>query len=484
MQQVSALRIVWTNAYNHQILPRRYPFPDVSIADLSVPDLERKIVHAYRLGSWWSSAESSHSAAFESEFDATNGTPVSDLRFVPGHEGKWLLSVSKGIWSSISLWELSETRGAPPLKRFEWSSPNCRVQSFLVNGDTASDATLAVSLHHEGYISIHNDLLSSTTRRRQAHVEILSLREDEGFRSICTIDSGLRPCYFHGDILVLCDFSDLSLITNWRTRASALLQPPQQPGMQTGMASMRDRGIQVVCTASTILVVRGRSITLFPRPPLTTGPPAVHAPLTKHSFGWVDGVVVAPIVDPPINSDSSLAPPLSILIRPEPDDPWAPAAHHALHLYVLRPASAASTPTSPPPTPYVFPPAHLARLPSTRGSLQCRDLHLGAWGTAVWVEPRDRSAAGLLHEQAGVEVVRRDERVVCARFRGVDGDLLDAPGLEVNSLDVPREAQARTLRTNVLNDWTALDYDEVQGVVAMGSARGRVVVCEFVGGAV
>lgn len=238
MQQVSALRIVWTNAYKQQILPRRYPFPDVSIEDLSVPDLERKILHAYRLGSWWSSEESSRSVAFESEFDATNGTPVSDVRFVPGHEGKWLLSVSKGIWSSISLWELSDTHGVPPLKRFEWSPPNCRVQSFLVNGDTASDATLAVSLYHEGYVSIHNDLLTSTTRRSRAHVEILSLREDEGFRSICTIDWDLRPCYFHGDILVLCDLCDLSLIINWKTSASAVLQPPQQSGMYASMLSM------------------------------------------------------------------------------------------------------------------------------------------------------------------------------------------------------------------------------------------------------
>ncbi|KAF8213929.1 hypothetical protein K438DRAFT_1802538 [Mycena galopus ATCC 62051] len=459
MHKISELRIVWANAY-HKILHLRYPFPaEVAVDALSVPDLERHVRHSSLLASRWLS-DTPPCCDVYCEFDATNGTPVSALRFVPGHEGAWIIAVSKSIWSIIALWELSAS-GAPPLKRFEWSRRDCLLQNFVLNGDKTTDVTLAVSV----------------IRSRGTYVDILSIHEELGFRSLGRIDSALTPVYFYGDVLVLCDPIDMSVVMNWKTGASAILRRPQDAS-QTAM-TLNDRCIQVMFCRAGILIVRERSLTLFPNPSLTIDPPVVHAPLAVHSFGWVDGVAVATIlgsntVDPNLRPP----PPLSILIRPEPDDPWAADDDHELDLYVLHPEPAFPLSTT---RPYTFPPAHTARVPSTRGSLQCNALRLGAHGTAVWVEPQDRSATGLLDDPYGAPVAhRRNERLVCAVFPGplFRGGAAESPDLDSGADAAPKPilVRGRALRANELNNWKALDYDEVRGRVVIGSTRGRITV--------
>jgi len=81
-------------------------------------------------------------------FDATSSTPVSDLRFVPGHDGKWLLTVSRGIWSVITLWDI----GDGLRKMLEWSPREALFDGFALNTDPDSEATLAVSIVEEGSV--------------------------------------------------------------------------------------------------------------------------------------------------------------------------------------------------------------------------------------------------------------------------------------------------------------------------------------------
>ncbi|KAJ7733040.1 hypothetical protein B0H16DRAFT_172886, partial [Mycena metata] len=269
MHKISGLRIVWTNACNHHILPPYYPFPNVQIEELTVPELEHCVRDAYSLASRWLSLNSISPGAY-SDFDATNGTPVSDLRFVPGYDGNWLLAVSSGIWSIIALWELRD-EGRTATKRWEWSRRNCTLRSFAMNDDQSSNALLALSV----------------VRGSEPHVEILSLNVQTGFRSLGTIDSALNPVYFHGDILVLCDPIDVSIVTNWKTGASAVLRRPEDASPTD--ISLNDRCIRVIFSTGCILVIRARSLTLFPNPPLTKDP-MTYAPLAVHSFGWVYGV--------------------------------------------------------------------------------------------------------------------------------------------------------------------------------------------------
>jgi hypothetical protein len=237
---VSELHIVWNNACKHQILIPGYPFPtDVDINALSAPDLERHVRRASLLAAQWISEEPLRCGVL-SEFDATNGTPVSELRFVPGHAGNWIIAVSKSIWSIIAVWELSDS-GDPPIKRFEWSRRDCLLQNFVLNDDDTADAVLAVSVIQERcavalgfFISFPHNHGSHT------HVEIMFIHQELGFCSVGTINSALTPVYFHGDLVVLCDAVDVSVIINWRSGASALLQRPQDAAQTAAISLVSD----------------------------------------------------------------------------------------------------------------------------------------------------------------------------------------------------------------------------------------------------
>ncbi|KAJ6614970.1 hypothetical protein B0H10DRAFT_2261099, partial [Mycena sp. CBHHK59/15] len=461
IKQISELRIVWTNACNHQILPRRFPFPDIALEELTVPQLERHTRHAYRLASRWLSLGGSPTTPISVgsfEFDAMNGTRVFDLRFVPSHEGRWLLTISKGLWSIITRWELPDAGTMRNRKLFEWSRRDCLLQSFVLNGDSACEGALAVSVTQAGFgYSLHS------------HVELMSIHKDAGFRTIRSIASNLSPVYLRGDLIVLCDPIDLTPVMNWRTGATAILQRP--PALLESAIS-HDRCTQILFEADCVLVVRARSLTLFPNPPLER-PATVHAPLISHSFGWADGVAVTTILSSNSTSNTGVTRPLSILIRPEPDDPWAGDDEHDLDLYTLHPAVAPDENG----IPYIFPPTLTARVPSSRGSLQCSDLRLGPRGTAVWIQPQDRSAVGLLHtmqDDAHAPVSRKDERLICAVF---PGPLYRHRNSETGvDADGPTTVLGCTLRSNELNNWKALDYDEVRGRIAVGSTRGKVTV--------
>ncbi|KAJ6610515.1 hypothetical protein B0H10DRAFT_2193343 [Mycena sp. CBHHK59/15] len=422
IKQISELRIVWTNACNHQILPRRFPFPDIALEELTVPQLERHTRHASRLASRWLSLGGSPTTPISVgsfEFDATNGTRVFDLRFVPSHEGRWLLTISKGIWSIITLWELPDAGTMRNRKLFEWSRRDCLLQSFVLNGDSACEGALAVSVTQAGH----------------SHVELMSIHKDAGFRIIRSIASNLSPVYLRGDLIVLCDPIDLTLVLNWRTGATAILQRP--PALLESVISVHDRCTQILFEADCVLVVRARSLTLFPNPPLER-PATVHAPLISHSFGWVDGVAVTTILSSNSTSNTGVTRPLSILIRPEPDDPWAGDDEHDLDLYTLPPAVA------PDEMEYRI----YFRQPSRPG---CQ-AHAALSNAAIY-----GSAHAALRCGSSRRIAARNSET------GVD-------------TDGPTTVLGCTLRSNELNNWKALEYDEVRGRIAVGSTRGKVTV--------
>lgn len=239
--------------------------------------------------------------------------------------------------------------------------------------------------------------------------------------------------------------------------------------------------MQCVFAYRSVLVVRARSIHLFPMPILekvdAENPTPSTGALARHSFGWVDGVSVSLTPNPnpfdirkPISHD-----PIRILIRAESDDPWAQEQHN-LQFYVLEPNplyhSAKDATTEHPVSPYLFPPALRAEVSSIHGSLRCADIKLQPYGTAVWVHPRNRTIAGLspfddliLGHEAN-RLPSADERLLAAVFPG-PLDVSHVQGHKIIS---------KTLCTNQLNDWACLDYRESVGQVAIGSNSGSVTV--------
>ncbi|KAF8878228.1 hypothetical protein BD779DRAFT_1650009, partial [Infundibulicybe gibba] len=392
MRMLSSLRIVWANACSIHILGRGYPFPCTSMEVLPTSSLEHRTRHAFHLAQKWLKGDCTPHRSYS--IDAATSTPVSDVRFLRDRHGKWLISIFTGIWAVITIWDVS----AEPQKRCEWSPKGVLFNGFCLNSDPDSEAMIALSIVQHG----------------EHRVDVLSLVESNGtvsLEAIFSFASNLKPIAMRGDTIALSNHIARTVIYNWREDTSAILEHEQDEAgvWKVRPASQADRCIQVVFAHNSILVVRARSIHLFPKPVLrpTNEEHPINAPLARYSFGWVDSVSVTPAY--------ALTPsqPLSILIRTETDDPWSHGVKH-LDLYTLEPAGASSD------IPYTFPPTLKNHMPSALGPLRCTDVLLGPYQTAMWIQPHEYAAAGLVWPLSDDELVRaaRRETLVAAVFSG------------------------------------------------------------------
>ena len=251
----------------------------------------------------------------------------------------------------------------------------------------------------------------------------------------------------------------------------------------------------------------------------------MYAPLAQHSFGWVDGVAVSASAahgGEHVKGRREEHVALSILLRPESDDPWYPTEKHKLEMYTLYPNLAfdpfsldedevvesssdlsttfhSSPPKAQAQLPYIFPPLLTHSIPTRHGVLRCTSLALGKCGTGVWIEPRmPRTMVGLVHgwlrdAAKGDGFWKRErekERVMCAVFPGP----LYRSGLEGLDLEGSEEVEKTGLSKEIhgmeldlsgvvddddgIGDWVAFDYDESRGRVVLASSYGRVLVLE------
>ena len=104
IERVSRLCFVWQNVYSDDILRSGFPFPHDRLATASASELERLVLHSLHLGAFWSTP--SKAAARVLEFQASTGTGLSHIAFLPGRGGKYLLTVYEGIWSMITCWDV------------------------------------------------------------------------------------------------------------------------------------------------------------------------------------------------------------------------------------------------------------------------------------------------------------------------------------------------------------------------------------------
>ncbi|KAI0920696.1 hypothetical protein AcV5_010371 [Taiwanofungus camphoratus] len=473
MLAVTKLRSVWHNAYVHEVRHKGYPFPRRSVTSMDSIDLELAVRRAVCLGIFWHSPVGHPRKLID--FQASSGTGVSDVRFLAGYSGKRLVTVSKGIWSIITCWEVTSghcsSESTCAHKVAEWCPKGIIFTGFIVNSDPDSKGIIATSVNIGG---------------RQG-IEILSLvsqgKQQPAFRSISTFDTSFRPVALQGDLLAFSDDSSETVILNWMTGTTAILRGSEEP---IDHHFQYNRCLQIVFAHKSILVIRARSIELFAEPSLR--PPSelcsAYRPIAYHSFGWIDGVSVKTQVN--ISEAKFPFQPLSILLRTESDDPWTSDVHK-LDLFILEPNSSF---TSDPPCssteatvnvpelnllPYRFPPVHSKLTsPSVRGFLRCTDIKLGSYGTAVWIQPRPSRSADLtaldVHssETQGPEGLMLNESLVAAAFAGP----LQRPHPDLG---------ARTLwtQTTVGSNWTTIDYDEELGRIAMGSTQGKVTLLEL-----
>ncbi|KZT03234.1 uncharacterized protein LAESUDRAFT_660285 [Laetiporus sulphureus 93-53] len=486
MVAISHTHAIWHSAYVREILLAGLPFPHRELAVMDASELEHCVCRAIRIGRFW--LDPLAQPRDITDFQASSGTGVSKLCFLPGYGGRRIATVTKGIWSVIACWEVSLGKNPPQSasirKVAEWCPKGMIFTGFVVNTDAHADAVAATSV----------------TGGSEQCIEILCIsddRADDGpatIKCVRTIRTSFRPIALEGDMIAYSDDSSETRIMDLRSGALAILRSAEEPVDQR---FQYNRCLQVVFAYRSILVVRARSVELFEMPVLRSNSETFsYHPLANHSFGWIDGVSVK-VQACPSDVDSGPIEPLSILLRAESDDPWTSDVH-TLDLYTLEPnpqyiedlrilpVDGAQDATPPSlsidrtigRSPYLFPPMH-SKLssPSVRGILRCTDIILGPYGTAVWIQPRPAHSADLTtldvhasETQAPNTAMKATETLAGAVFAGL---------LQRAHPDI--DLRARTLWAQLpgASHWTSLDYVEELGLLAIGSSDGRVTVLEL-----
>ncbi len=267
----------------------------------------------------------------------------------------------------------------------------------------------------------------NTRSCRPQHIVLLSLDDAGRLSSILEIPTTLRPIALHGTRLALCDDAHTTTIYDYESRQTVCLDSP--------LVHIVDHCIDVVFAPLQLLIVRARSIALFEYPSGDL--------IATHSFGWVDGVSVT------YNQRTNV---ISLLVRHQSDNPWT-ADVSTLQLHNIFPTKDGAG--------FVFPPVATAGISTPHGALRCPDVVLGRYGTAVWISPQERT---MVVDEASDLLSK--ETLVAAAFPGP------------LNVDSPRVTAVKMF-TNSLNNWTALDYDEEHGRVALGSSFGKVTVLEL-----
>lgn len=246
------------------------------------------------------------------------------------------------------------------------------------------------------------DLL--TRRHSEHHVHILSLNRDtNSVESLISFPTPFVPMTLEGTRVALCDDRAQTAIWDWSTSQYSVLD---EDLWEEGTEGHTNPGrwnhfhhnlpAQVLFAFDSILVVRARSLSLFPDCPSKTASQTegdqARSPMARHSFGWLDGVSVTPQIPP--GGDRGTPHSYNILLRAESDDPWRPPSSHSLDLYTLyvnpdyllakeNDSITSGTVLHP----YCFPPTYHSKMPTSRGALRCPGLRLGICGTAIWVRP-------------------------------------------------------------------------------------------------
>ena len=91
------------------------------------------------------------------DWEANQSSAISEILFVPdpsGHEGRCIVTVSRGIWCLISLWDIQglgrERQTAQPTRIGSWGPKGAVFSAIAVNSDCRSEASAAVAVNLNG----------------------------------------------------------------------------------------------------------------------------------------------------------------------------------------------------------------------------------------------------------------------------------------------------------------------------------------------
>jgi hypothetical protein len=160
---VSCLKTLWIFLCTAYITARGIPFPDTDrVNQLSAPELEiatrETLDRDRRLRS--GSQHNEYTPKAIVHWRANPNSNISEILFVPdpsGPEGRCIVTVSRGIWCLICLWDVQalgrehEITQTEPKKVDSWSQKGAIFITIAVNSDYRSEASAAVVVNVYGY---------------------------------------------------------------------------------------------------------------------------------------------------------------------------------------------------------------------------------------------------------------------------------------------------------------------------------------------
>ncbi|KAF9643608.1 hypothetical protein BDM02DRAFT_1407797 [Thelephora ganbajun] len=448
------------------------------------------------------------------DWQANSGSGISEILFVPdpsGHEGRCVVTVSKGIWCTISLWDIQalgrecEVTQPKPKKIGSWGPRGAIFSAIAVNSDCHSEASAAVAVNlygeHRVYIlSFFDNISCGYTPRVQV------LRSWNPTLSVC---NSVSLC---GDTLVVVDSRDRVIAVNVHSpetgvvalESTTVSDHPQTPNIC----------LQIQISRRYILVARAKFVEVFnfPTNTLTTDSSSADSvfgnvresivlhPVDSFSFGWLDGIS--------ISQDTTKPDSFFVLLRQPDEDPWSMHAP-TLTLYSLEASPTADVVEGLPPhsntsgsSSHLFSETFLASVPlsastsptSTSSSASTK-LVLGNKRTALWLSPRPGGAdsTGLiqmdLNRQEDWPFQARAIRIweystgddlVWASFgpRRIQAETQGGDEENRTSTAEEEDSKADAFTRRIFNScgefWTAIGYDEETGRVALGRRDGYI----------
>jgi hypothetical protein len=565
--------------------------------ELDPQEVEHACARALRLGEFWASLGDLgedylpriSSGLRPRTFSAsrTDGIAVSDVRILPymptSPHSIRLVTASKGIWSTLVLWEVPLGRAgagaiAEPRELARWTCRGGIFRGLVVNEKPGMKELIAISVAQDEYVCFCSSRVSLADEEyvRTCRIEILSLQpiaasSRSELQSLHVIRTPNIPTALSGHRLAHSDAVAETTLTDLRSgKTLAVLRSLEDRNANFGLPGLLVCPFLVAVRTSTYLhrcqnnapshvlfvrdraiVVRARSLELFNLSTLNpaaaarsfmnvvisdradAGTPPVVFPDVRHSFGWVDHIVLALALRNPDYSAEAPYPPIHILVRAKPADVWHPdpeiIEHHVLHPACPSPPSLFAPPAlpaapssssshSPPPAshqPYRFPPVrtHILRAPFKPATPRCRTLLLGPRGSALLVSARDTRSlvpASLVDTysvaELGADAVapsqhgRREALLgvgpaslsdVCERWPAYSE--ADASGDQRGDHDAggdqrgdahahaPADRPTAALLWNERGaPWSCADYDERAGVVVLGGGDGSLTVLDLV----
>ena len=125
--------------------------PELEIATREALDRDRRLRNESRRDGYTPKAKV--------DWQANPSSAISEIFFVPdpsGHEARCIVTVSKGIWCLISLWDIQalgrECRATQPSSKEigSWGPKGAIFSAIAVNPDPRSEASAAVAVNLYG----------------------------------------------------------------------------------------------------------------------------------------------------------------------------------------------------------------------------------------------------------------------------------------------------------------------------------------------